>query len=130
MDFEDDHDHTVPAALNESVHVSWSHPRSWHGETVTIRIRTTRVRNGDTLQLKIRAAGIDPAFHTLPGGGDGPINITDNSLDFAYKIDWKGKPVPANSTQFEVIARLNELMIESAPSEPMSVDLVPPIFSY
>lgn len=128
MDFEDNHDHTVPAPLTEAVQVSWSVARSWHGETVTIRVRTARVPDGDTVQLKIRPVG-NPEFDTLPGLGAQPLRIAKNALDHNYVIDWKTKAVPPASVLFEVTAQLVELQITSAPSEPMAVDLIPPLFS-
>lgn len=122
MDFEGDHDNTVPAPLTETVQVSWSKARSWHGDTVTIRVRTARVRSGDNVRLEIHVAG-GAAFHTLPNQP-----IQNNTLDYDYQLDWKTMVIPPGS-MFEVTAHLVELNLTSARSEPMAVDLIPPLFS-
>ncbi len=124
MDFEDNHDHTVPAPLTEEVLVSWSKPRCWHGDTVTIRVRTGRVIDGSTVELKVWVQGAGAHFHQIPNQ---PIN--HNQLDFDYTLNWKTFVIPAGSVDFVVTARIVQINITSAPSEPMKVDLIEPLFS-
>lgn len=124
MEFTDQHDKVVPAPLPSTIQVSWSQPRAWHGDTVTIRVRTSFVKNGSNIEILVFPDG---SVNSL----DGPIakTIQNNQLDHQYKIDWKGKVIPANTNAFKLTAKVVELNLTSALSEPMLVDLSPPLFS-
>jgi hypothetical protein len=124
MDFEDNVDRVVPAPLTERVVVYWSKPRCWHGDNVLIRVRTERVIDGSTIELKVFAQGNPAHFHQLPNQ-----NITNNRLDYDYKLDWKTVLNPPYPTQVEVTARVVEVNITSPRSPVMDVDLIPPLFS-
>ena len=124
MDFEDNCDRVVPAALTESVVVSWAKPRCWHGDTVIIRVRSERVADGSNIQLQIFAQGAGAHFHQLPNQ-----QIANNQLDFNYKLDWKTLLAPPYPTQVQVRATVVELALTSPLSEVMDVDLIPPVFS-
>ena len=125
MDFEDNADRVVPAPLTERVAVYWSKPRCWHGDNVFICVRTERVIDGSAIELKVFAQGAVAHFHQLPNQ-----NITNNRLDYDYKLDWKAVLPPAPyPTQVEVTARVVQLNITSARSPAMDVDLIPPLFS-
>ena len=125
MDFEDNVDRVVPAPLTERIVVYWSKARCWHGDNVFIRVRTERVIDGSTIELKVFAQGAAAHFHQIPNQ-----NITNNQLDYEYKLDWKPHlNPPPYPTQVEVTARVVEVNITSARSPVMDVDLIPPLFS-
>jgi hypothetical protein len=125
MDFEDNVDRVVAAPLTERVVVYWSKPRCWHGDNVYIRVRTERVIDGSTIELSVFAQGQPAHFDRPPNQ-----NITNNRLDFDYRLDWKtALPAPPYPTQVEVTARVVQLNLTSARSPVMHVDLIPPLFS-
>jgi hypothetical protein len=118
------HNNTMDCLLTPTLRVSWSQPRCWHGDTVKILVRSTYVRNGGLITLNIYVVGNPVAVDTIAN-----VVINGNSLDHTYKVDWKNKVVPPNSTNFEVTATLTTPNIVSAASAPMAVDLIVPVFS-
>ena len=123
MDFEDNHDTVVPAPLPELIQVSWSRSRCWHGETVTIRVRTQRIPDGSMVRLEVAAQG-GAAFHVLPQQA-----LQNDQIDYAYPFDRDSTVIPLNTTDFVVTATAVLLNLTSPPSEPLTVDLRPPLFS-
>jgi hypothetical protein len=110
--------------LTPVLRVSWSQPRCWNGDTVTILIRSSYIKDGGLIDLAINAVGHPAPVDTVLG-----LVINGNSLDHAYVVDWKNKVVPVNSIQFEVTATLRVPNVVSAASDPLSVDLLVPVFS-
>src|SRR6188472_3814051 len=124
MNWQQNHNHTMDCPLTPTLRVSWSKPRSWHGENVTISLRSQYVKDGGQVTLEILATN----DRTTPVETLGPLTLNNNRLDHVYRIDWKTKPVPAGAVTFEVKAILaNPNTV--ATSDPMAVDLVVPVFS-
>lgn len=124
MHFEQDHDHTTTIPLTPVLRVSWSRQRAWHGETVSIRVRSANVQPASVIELRIGPVGA-PAFDTVLA-----LALNAGALDHNYVIDWRPpQAVPAGATDFVVVARLPAYNVDSAPSAPMQVDLSPPMFS-
>jgi hypothetical protein len=123
MAFEQNHDNKTTVVMAPVLRASWARERAWHGETVTIRVRSANVQLGSALELRIGAVGT-AAFATLA-----PLALQAGKLDHNYTIDWRTLAVPPGSTDFEVVARLPAYNLDSAPSAPMKVDLLPPLFS-
>lgn len=126
MNVENTQDTVNPAQLAERIIVNWSTPRCWHGDSVTIRVRTERVPDGSLVRLRIFAQGAPNHFDQL-------VNqpITGNKLDVPYTLDWKTKLVqpPPYLTQVQVSATVQVLNNVTALSDPMAVDLIPPLHS-
>jgi len=110
--------------LTPELRVSWSQVRCWHGETVTISVRSSYVKDGGIIDLNIYAVGHLAAVDTVAA-----LTLNGNSLDHAYTVDWKTKVVPAGATHFTVVATLQNPNIVSPASDPMGVDLIIPVFS-
>lgn len=110
--------------LAPELRVSWSQPRCWHGDTVTISIRSSYVKDGSIVDLEIFPVGNVNALDAVAG-----LVLNGNSLDHPYVVDWKALAIPPNSIQFNIVATLRVPAIVSPPSDPMGVDLVDPIFS-
>ncbi|HZS56458.1 MAG TPA: hypothetical protein VFA65_18780 [Bryobacteraceae bacterium] len=126
MNVENTHDTVNPAQLTERVTVSWSQPRCWHGDDVTIRVRTERVTDGYMIQLQVLAQGAANHFHQLANQP-----ITGNKLDVPYTLNWKTllPQPPPYPTQVQVRATVVGLNNVTALSDPMAVDLIPPLHS-
>jgi hypothetical protein len=126
MQVEQDHNNTRTDQIAPVLRVSWSKKRSWHGDQVTIRVRSSYVLDGSNVNLEISAVGHVPAIATV---ANQPINA--NTLDHVYTIDWKAIVLPAGASQFEVKAVLQAPapVVTSPASEALFVDLEAPIFS-
>lgn len=124
MEFQGPHDTTVPAPLVQTVQVSWSQPRAWHGDTVKLRVQMGFVKTGFTLELKIFIQGNVAVFH-------GPVllPITGAEMEYTYQIDWKTKVIPPNTQAFVATARVVQYNLTSAICAPILVDLAEPLFS-
>ena len=124
MHWSQAHNNTMNCVLTPVLRVSWSQPRCWHGDSVTIRVRSNYVKDGGQITLNIYAVNDNNAIDTIAN-----IPINGNKLDVPYTVNWKTKVVPANSTYFEVKATLTTPAITSPASAAMAVDLVVPVFS-
>lgn len=118
------HNQTMDCPLTPALRVSWSQARCWHGDTVNISVRSSYVKDGGIVDLAIFAQGSQVALDTVAG-----LTINGNSLDHAYTVNWKNLAVPADASQFNVVATLRVPQVQSPPSDPISVDLVSPSFS-
>lgn len=125
MNIDDQEDRDIPGQLTAAITVNWAQPRAWHGDIVTIRVRTNRVPDGYNVQLRIFPDGVNNHFDQVPNQP-----IADNKLDFDYTLDWKTKlPQPAPyPALFRVEAAVIALNI-NALSDTLAVDLIPPLFS-
>ena len=126
MNLEATEDQHPQGQLAERISVSWSQPRCWHGDTVVIRVRTERVPDGHAVQLEVYDQAGAVQIEQLPNQ-----QIANNAKDVNYTLDWKTKltqppPYPA---QFIVRATVPVLNNLTADSDPMAVDLIPPLFS-
>ncbi len=112
----------VDAELEREVNVTWSRTRCWHGETVTIRVRTNNVPDGTAVILRIFPDGVADEIVSVDG-----LTINSSSLDHDYVIDWGAVAIPDGATEF--VARA---VIDGTPSDPspkLFVDLEIPVFS-
>jgi hypothetical protein len=123
MSVSRDHNNLGPVQLPPVVRVSWSRSRAWHGETVTIHVRTSFVPDGALVDLEMT---------TSPGGAAVAVVanqvINGGVLDHAYTLDWRALAAQT-SELYVVTARLTQFAIASPPSPPLAVDVVPPLFS-
>jgi hypothetical protein len=122
MQFEHDQNNAVPAPLTPTIRVSWSRARAWHGETVVIRVRCQFVPDGTQLALDVTTAA-NVAVETI-----GNLTINAGTKDHNYVLDWKVIAIAAGSEVFNVVGRLPQYPITSAPSA-LAVDVEPPLFS-
>jgi hypothetical protein len=123
-DWSQAHDNTMDCPLTPVLRVSWSQVRCWHGETVTISVRSSYVKDGGIVDLDIFAMGNGVAVDTIAG-----LTLNGNSLDHAYTVDWKTKTVPPGATKFTIVATLQNPNVMSPACDPMGVDLIVPVFS-
>ena len=121
-EFEDNHNTLIPGVVTPKLQVSWSRHRAWHGDTVAILVRTELVKNGTKVKLEIHVKD-GQSLDTLDKG-----TITDNRHTKIYKIDWKNKKLKADVREILVTATIKDLDL-TADSDPLLVDLVPPLFS-
>ena len=121
-EFEDVHNTLIQGIVTPKIQVTWSRHRAWHGETVKILTRTELVKDGTKLKLEIKAKG-GKKLDTLEKG-----TIKTNANDQEYKIDWKSKKLKPEEGEVVVTASIKDPAI-TADSEPMLVDLEPPVFS-
>ena len=119
---EGDHNTTLTVKVKPALRVAWNRARAWHGDKVTIVVRTDIVKNGAKLKLEISPKG-SAVIDTISGE-----TIQENKKDKEYTIDWKAKTLPADIAEYIVKATLEEFAI-SAESKPLLVDLKPPAFS-
>jgi hypothetical protein len=125
MILEDTENHNIPGQLAERVTVSWSKPRSWHGDSVVIRVRTERVSDGYLVRLQVYDQAAVTLIEQLPNQP-----IANNKIDLNYTLNWKTRLAqpPPYPNRFLVRATIILLNI-TADSDPMDVDLIPPLFS-
>lgn len=121
--FETDHDVPKAGQISRKLRVEWSKRRTWHGEQVTIRVRSENVEDG--LAVEVTIQGTDGTEVEKVNAG----TLAGNKLDHAYTIQWKDKVLPAGLTQFVVVAATKTPDLTSPQSLPLHVDLAPPVFS-
>jgi hypothetical protein len=121
-EFEDVHNTLIKGVLTPKIQVTWSRHRAWHGETLKILVRTELVKDGTKVKLEIKTKG-GKTLHTLEKG-----SITGNANNQDYKIDWKSKRLKSEEGEVVVTASVKDPAL-TADSEPMLVDLEPPLFS-
>ena len=56
-EFEDVHNKLIPGVVTPKIQVTWSRHRAWHGETVSILVRTELVKDGTKVKLEIKVKG-------------------------------------------------------------------------
>lgn len=112
----------IDAELEREVNVTWSRTRCWHGETVTIRVRTNHVPDGTAVILRISANGVAGEIVSVDG-----LVINGSSLDHDYTIDWGAIAIPEGASEFVVRAVIDDN--PSDPSPTLVVDLNVPVFS-
>lgn len=117
MTFTGPHDATNPGKVAKVAQVFWSRKRCYHGEEVTLSVRTENVPDGAAVELTISAK--DGGKVDTVGG----LQIKKSALDHKYKIDWKDKASP-DAREFVFKARVDKLLSGDSPA--LLVDLGPP----
>lgn len=120
MTFTGPQDATNPGKVPKVAQVFWSRKRCYHGEEVTLSVRTENVPDGASVEL-ILSADNGGEIDKITG-----LTLSKGKVDHKYKIDWKGK-VPAKAREFVFKARVDKLT--SGDSPVLLVDLGPPEMS-
>lgn len=119
--FSGPHDTTNLGQLAKVAQVFWSKKRCYHGEEVKLSVRTEGVPDGAAAELRISTKD-GAAVDTITG-----VSITSSKLDHTYKIDWKGKAIPAGVIEFVFQAVIGKVVSGASPI--LFVDLEPPSLS-
>jgi hypothetical protein len=122
MKLDGEHNKTHEVRIQKVAQVHWSQQRAWHGDEVTLSVRTEMVKDGAGATLKIQAPDADKDLDTVSGQ-----SINNGKLDHKYKIEWKEKPYEAKR-DFVCVAQIDKKLL-SPPSPPLRVDLEPPLLS-
>jgi hypothetical protein len=117
MTFTGPHDATNPGKVPKVAQVFWSRKRCYHGEEVTLSLRTENVPDGTAVELTI--SGKDGGTVDTVGG----LQIAKSAVDHKYKIDWKNKALP-DTREFVFKAKVDKLL--SGDSPVLFLDLGPP----
>ena len=124
MRLERDHDKQHEGRIQRAVVVHWSQQRAWHGDEVTLSVRSELVSDGAAAELKIRAVGGGAAADLDTVSGK---SIRGGQLDHKYKIAWKDKRYE-DKREFICVAAIDTKLV--SPSSPiLRVDLEPPLLS-
>lgn len=121
--FEGPHNVPNPGKLPKVAQLFWSKKRSWHGEEVTLSVRTENVPDGTAVTLTIFPRGSAAVIDTKAG-----LSVKTSAVDHKYKIEWKDKPLPKPPGR-EFIFRAEIGKLKSGDSPILLVDLEPPMFS-
>lgn len=124
-EIEGDHNSTLTVTVKPTLVAQWSRSRCWHGEKVTIAVRSSFVPDGTTVELKILTKDGLAEFVSIK---DQKIN--GSKLDHSYTIDWKDNPPPDGKYEFVVQAITTDPAVTSPNSLPLAVDLVSPVHSF
>jgi len=118
-----DHNKSHPGSLTALIQAHWSQHRCWHGEDVTISVRSSRVSDSAQLDLAIVPEGNEQnPLETISDK-----KVSSSKLDHKYTVNWKEKPFGENR-KFVIQATVEKKL--KAPLSPvLYVDLEPPIFS-
>jgi hypothetical protein len=122
-EFEGNPNTHISGVVHPKLRISWSRRRAWHGETVSIQVRTELVNDGTQVKLEIHSDDGKLALDTFD-----KETITGNKLDKDYKIDWKSKKLKKDPHTFVVKATIKTPSL-TAQSAQIGVDLAPPQFS-
>jgi len=110
----------IPVAI-----VEWSRLRAWHGDKVTIAVRTSQVPDGSTVTVKILTKDGNTEVDTVGG-----LSVSGSKVDHDYAIQWKDKSVSADKNAYVLKASIDDPKVDSALSPPLMVDLEPPVLSF
>lgn len=122
-EFEDNQDTLIQGVVQPKLEVAWSRRRAWHGETVSIQVRSELVKDGTPVKIEVHSSDGKVAIVTFD-----KEKITGNKLDKDYKIDWHAKKLKADPYKFVAKATVAAFSL-TAESEDLAVDLTPPLFS-
>jgi hypothetical protein len=120
--FTGPNDKTNPGKVPKVGRVFWSKLRAYHGEEVTLSVRTENVADGTAAELQISPKSGGAVLDTVTG-----LSVKKGKIDHKYKIDWKAKAFPPGLRECVFRAVLGQLT--SDPSPALYVDLEPPLFS-
>ena len=116
------HNAPNPGKIAKVGKVFWSKKRAYHGEDVTLSVRTENVPDGAAVELIITPTGGGDVVDTIKG-----LSIKTSQLDHKYTIKWKDKPLPKTGHGFVFRAVIGKL--KSDESSVLLVDVEPPVFS-
>lgn len=122
-EFEKSQDHLIQGVVTPKLIAAWSRRRAWHGETVTIQIRSELIIDGTTVKLEVKSEDLKLTMDTFASE-----TITGNKLDKDYKIDWASKKPKETPNTFVIVATITAPHL-TATSAAMAVDLSMPVFS-
>lgn len=122
-EFENAQDHLIPGVVTPKLQVAWSRRRAWHGETVTLQVRSELINDGTSVKLEVKSQDGSLTMDTFAAE-----TITGNKLDKAYKIDWAAKKPKETPNTFVIVATVTTPHL-TATSPVMTVDLSKPLFS-
>jgi hypothetical protein len=127
MKIDGDHNIEHLGKIAMLLRAAWSRRRAWHGEKVTLELRSELIKDGTELKIYIKAVDGDArGFDRVPGK-----SLTASKLDHEYTIDWKTFAYgERHEFVFDAIAKFDvEKNKVEAASPPLRVDLSPPVFS-
>ena len=108
--------------LRRGAFLVWDRERCWHGEKVGVCIRTEKVDSGVKVDIDIAPKTGGDAVDTLQGEA-----LTDGKIDHEYTVNWKGKAL--GKTREFVLKSIIDGKLKEGPSDPLYVELDPPVFS-
>jgi len=121
-EFENFQNNVILGVVTPKLQVSWSRHRAWHKETVRILVRTELIKDGTKVKLEIKTK----AGKTIDTLDKGTLSGNANNQD--YKIEWKDKKLDPVTAEVVVTASIKDPAL-TADSEPLFVDVVPPVLS-
>lgn len=124
-DYESLQDTVIQGRVTPVVMVEWARLRAWHGDTVSIAVRTSQVPDGSSVTVKILVKDGGAEVDTVTG-----LSISGSKADHDYAIQWKDKPVSADKNAFVLKALIDDPKVESPLSPALLVDLEPPVLSF
>jgi hypothetical protein len=120
--FTGPHNTPNPGKIAKVGLVFWSKKRAYHGEDVTLSVRTENVPDGTAVEITITPTGGGAVVDTVKG-----LSIKASQVDHKYTIKWKDKPLPKGGHGFVFRAVIGKL--KSGESSVLLVDVEPPWFS-
>jgi hypothetical protein len=124
-DYESPQDTKIQGQVTPVAIAEWSRLRAWHGDTVTIAVRTSQVPDGSAVTVKILTKDGNTEVDTVSG-----LSISGSKVDHDYTIQWKDKTVSADKNAYVLKASIDDPKVDSALSPPLMVDLEPPVLSF
>ena len=126
MKIDGDHNIEHLGKVAMVLRAAWSRRRAWHGEKVTLELRSELIKDGTELRIYIKpAAGSTPRFDRVAGK-----SLSASKLDHEYEIDWKAFVYgDHHEFVFDTAAVVEPGKEVAALSPPLRVDLTPPVFS-
>jgi hypothetical protein len=125
-DYENSQDTTITAVVTPAILVEWSRVRAWHGDVVSIAVRTSLVPDGTAVVVKVLTKTDNSEVDSIEG-----LSIAGSKVDHDYTIQWKEKGVTAKNQEFVLKAVITtEPKMESTLSPALVVDLATPVWSY
>jgi hypothetical protein len=126
MRIDGDHNIEHKGKVAMVLQAAWSRRRAWHGERVTMEVRSELIKDGTTLKLYVLQASNNKPIDRVA-----PTSLTASRYDHDYPNDgWKALAYGENREfLIEAIAAIDSQKQVSAKSPPLRIDLDPPTFS-
>jgi len=117
--FSGPHDNTTLGKVPRVAQVFWSQKRRYHGDKVTLSVRTQNVPDGAAVELRILPKGGGAVIDTITGD-----TLTGSQVNHVYTIDWKTKTIPDGAREFVFQAVIGKVVSSASPT--LFVDLALP----